>query len=206
MSKNDKVNGCAQNTVHTHERTRTRTRIRTQRASRIDLATLQCARTAVCCPPYGARPNALGQDIRICAESTKFYMYLIYVASQLTRKRPASVCVVCVWAHTSGIFRANVLASKQIIAYTSVVVLTSEFSFFYACASFPFSACAWDLKYFFSKSFDLKIQHKFSKYLLQSVFNFLSLSPYLSISISGVDKASFLLISIIESIMPDLMN
>lgn len=119
--------------------------------------------------------------------------------------RDLSVCV-CVGTHTSGFFRANVLASKQIIAYTSVVVLTSKlrvffFFFFYVCSSLPFSACAWEWKYFFCKSFDLKIQHKFSKYLLQSVFKL-----SFSFSISVVDRASLLLISIIERIMPDLMN
>lgn len=69
MSKNDKVNGCAQNTTHTRSHSPRCPQSRHQYA-------------APSSSPAQGLPIALAQDQDqdMCAESTKFYMHLIYVS------------------------------------------------------------------------------------------------------------------------------
>lgn len=100
-------------------------------------------------------------DLSVCVCVCMGFVVLYYWRGTLTRTYFSTFPSKC---------PCNVLASKQIIAYTSVVVLTSKMRVFYVLASFPFSAFILNapgtLNISLAKfsAFCMKFLHKFSKY------------------------------------------
>lgn len=145
MSKNDKVNGCAQNTVrsHTHAHTHTNTCTKSNKDQGYALSLLMALSAQCPCTGYVCGKYKILHVFDLCWLSTH---------TQHQQHHTATCQLVCVCvcgshihaeiynAHTCTYFSTfsskcpgNVLESKQIIAYISVVVLTSQMQLFMFC-------------------------------------------------------------------------
>lgn len=168
---------CTKHSAHT----RTHTRTHTHRAAGIDLASVpvQCGPTlwrSAQCPWTGY----------MSGKCKILHVFDLCWLSTLTQwppplpPRPVSVCV-CAHTHSRTYFSTfpskcpnNVPASKQIIAYTSAVVFNKQnASFFFTYLQiFHFLHAPGSLHTSLAKVTASKMQHKFSKYLQQSIFSF----------------------------------